>query len=399
MKKHPKTRALPGRTAVVTAVLAAGLAPGAGATNVALCTDLGRVAVELLDAEAPAQVANFLRYMDDGFYTGTVFHRVIEDFVVQGGGHDRDLRRKPTGDPIANESGNGLGNARGTLAAARTDDPNSATSQFFVNLVDNSGLNGTASTPGYTVFGRVIDGMDVVDEIADLPQHTVASFGGDVTDPLVAITATARIPEPQPFADLDRDERLAAIRSEITATIDAEDLIAAADWFNAYHADCGEMTADLRITEATVAMVTARKPAAVTALDEYFRIASPQHGSYEVAQSLYEMLVPEGAENIVAAPSAALAQLAGECLVDHRPELPDGGTATIDEMLAAQIEVREFLARSEESIDCLDEASKDGDITDDQRSLLIRAHNDTVAVMEETAAAFNEQIGIFRQRE
>ncbi|HSG65434.1 MAG TPA: peptidylprolyl isomerase, partial [Gammaproteobacteria bacterium] len=286
----------------LVALLAAGLPSGAGATNVALCTDLGRVTVELLDAQAPAHVANFLRYMDEGFYTGTVFHRVIEDFVVQGGGHDRDLRRKPTGEPIANESANGLSNARGTLAAARTDDPDSATSQFFVNLVDNTGLNGNASTPGYTVFGRVIEGLDVVDEIAGLPQRTVASFGGEVTNPLVAITATARLPEQQPFPELSRDDRLAAIRGEITATIDAEDLIAAAGWFNAYHSECGEMTADLRITEATVAMVTARKPAAVTALDEYFRIASPQHGSYEVAQSLYEMLVPEGAENIIAAP-------------------------------------------------------------------------------------------------
>ncbi|HSG64118.1 MAG TPA: hypothetical protein VLD39_03925, partial [Gammaproteobacteria bacterium] len=101
----------------------------------------------------------------------------------------------------------------------------------------------------------------------------------------------------------------------------------------------------------------------------------------------------------IAAPSAALAQLAGECLVDQRPALPDGGTATIDEMLAAQVEVREFLARSQESIDCLDDASKDRDLTDDQRSLLIRAHNDTVDVMEEIATSFNTQIGIFRQRE
>lgn len=390
------TRAKP---SLFAALLAVGLTTAAHATDIAICTDLGRVSVELFDEQAPGHVANFLSYVDQGFYTGTVFHRVIEDFVVQGGGHDRDLRLKPTGEPIANESMNGLSNVRGTLAAARTDDPDSATSQFFVNLVDNTGLDGTPTTPGYTVFGRVTDGMDVIDEIAGLPTRSVPSFGGEVTDPLVAITAVARIPEPLPFPDLGAEERLEAIRGQITATIDAEDLPAASEWFNAYHSECGEMTADLRITEATVAMVTEHKPAAITALDEYFRLASPQHGSYEVAQSLYEMLVPEGAANIIAAPSAALAQLAGECLVNERPDLPDGGVATIDEMLEAQAAVRAFIARSEESIDCLDDASKDRDLTDEQRSLLVRAHNDTVDVMEEIAAAFNAQIGIFRQRE
>jgi hypothetical protein len=159
------------------------------------------------------------------------------------------------------------------------------------------------------------------------------------------------------------------------------------------------MTADLRITEATVAMVTNHKPAATAALDEYFRIASPRHGSYEVAQALYEMLVPEGAENIIAAPSAALAQLAGRCLLDGVPDLPDGATATLEEMLDAQNTVRRFLSASEESIDCLDEASNERDLSDDQRSLLVRAHNDTVDVMEEVAASFNAQIAIFRQRE
>jgi peptidyl-prolyl cis-trans isomerase A (cyclophilin A)/peptidyl-prolyl cis-trans isomerase B (cyclophilin B) len=337
--------------------------------------------------------------MDDGFYVGTVFHRVIENFMIQGGGHDRELVRRPTGDPIPNESANGISNARGTLAAARTDDPDSATSQFFINLVDNEGLDGSASNPGYTVFGRVTDGMEIIDEIGRLPTGANGPFPTDVPDPLIAITALARIPVERPFPELSDSNRLDAIRNEITATIDAEDLPAAAQWFNAYHAECGEMTADLRITEATVALVTERKPAVVTALDEYFRLASPRHGSWDVAQSLYEMVVPDGAENIIAAPSAELAQLAADCLVDPAPTLPDGATATLEQMLAAQARVRGFLAQSEDSIDCLDERSKDRDIDEDQRSLLIRAHNDTVDVMEEVAGTFNDQIAIFRERQ
>jgi len=387
------------RASLLAVLLAAALPGPARATEIAMCTDLGRIEIELFDERAPQQVENFLNYMDLGFYTGTVFHRVIKDFVVQGGGHDRDLRRKPTGEPIPNESRNGLSNVRGTLAAARTDDPDSATSQFFFNLADNSGLDGSASTPGYTVFGRVVEGMDVIDEIADLPTGAQGNFVADVTDPLVAITAMARVPSQRPFPELNDEQRLDAIRDQITATIDEERLDAAAGWLDAYHAECGEMTADMLITEATVYMVTQRKPAAIAALDEYFRLASPRHGSYEVAQVLYEMLVPEGAGNIIAAPSAALAQLAGQCLIGDTPALPDGGTATLEEMLEAQATVREFLAQSEESIDCLDERSKDRDLTDDQRNLLVRAHNDTVDVMEEIAASFNSQIGIFRQRE
>lgn len=383
---------------LMSAWLTAGLVAPAHATDVVLCTDEGRIVVELFDEQAPRHVENFLNYMDQGYYTGTVFHRVIADFMIQGGGHDRDLRRKPTLDPVPNESMNGISNTRGTLAAARTDDPDSATSQFFFNLVDNEGLDGSEGDPGYTVFGRVREGMGVIDDIAALPTGPGGQFPTDVTDPLVAITATARYVEP-PFPDLSEDDRLEEIRLQITDRIDAEDLFAAATWFDAYHSGCGEMTADLRITEATVWMVTNRKPSSVAALNEYFRIASPRHGSYEVAQSLYEMLVPDGAENIAAAPSAALAQLAGHCLVDEVPELPDGGTATLDEMIAAQQAVRSFMVRSEESIDCLDDASKESDLSSDQRSLLIRAHNDTIDVMEEIAATFNAQIGIFRERE
>jgi len=384
--------------AFLSITLAAGLAAPARATDVVLCTDEGRIIFELFDEQAPQHVANFLNYMDQGYYTGTVFHRAIADFMIQGGGHDRDLRRKPTLDPVPNESMNGVSNAHGTLAAARTDDPDSATSQFFINLSDNEGLDGSATDLGYTVFGRVREGMGVVDDIAALPTGPGGQFAADVTDPLVAITATARYIEP-PFPELADEDRLDEIRRQISDRIDAEDLVAAATWFDTYHSECGEMTADLRITEATVWMVTNHKPTSVAALNEYFRIASPRHGSYEAAQALYEMLVPDGAENIVAAPSAALAQLAGQCLVDELPELPDGGTATLDEMIAAQEAVRDFMARSEDSIDCLDEASKERELTDDQRSLLIRAHNDTVDVMEEIAGTFNAQIGIFRERE
>ena len=151
----------------LTAILAA---PPAAAQNpvVVIETSLGSITAELDRRNAPVSVANFLAYAESGFYDGTVFHRVIRGFMIQGGGMTADLERKQTRAPIRNEATNGLSNDRGTLAMARTNVVDSATAQFFINTVDNPGLNnrGTdAASYGYAVFGRVTDGLDVVDDI------------------------------------------------------------------------------------------------------------------------------------------------------------------------------------------------------------------------------------------
>jgi cyclophilin family peptidyl-prolyl cis-trans isomerase len=139
-------------------------------TKVKLTTTKGDIIVELNDEKAPVTVANFLQYTKDSFYDGTVFHRVIKDFMVQGGGMTPDMESKKNNDSIVNEASNGLKNDKGTLAMARTNDPNSATSQFFINHKDNDFLNYSGpSNPGYAVFGKVVEGMDVVDAIANVP--------------------------------------------------------------------------------------------------------------------------------------------------------------------------------------------------------------------------------------
>jgi cyclophilin family peptidyl-prolyl cis-trans isomerase len=129
-------------------------------------TSLGAFTIELFDKDAPVTVQNFLDYVDAGHFDGTVFHRVIPGFVVQGGGMTEDMRQKSTRAPIRNEADNGVKNRRGTLSMARTNDPHSATSQFFVNLKDNDFLDYRPGQHGYAVFGRVVEGMDVVDKIA-----------------------------------------------------------------------------------------------------------------------------------------------------------------------------------------------------------------------------------------
>ncbi len=134
---------------------------------VVIDTSAGTIKVELLADKAPATVKNFLGYVDDKFYDGTVFHRVIANFMIQGGGFEPGMREKATKEPILNEASNGVGNDRGTVAMARRMDPNSATAQFYINLKDNAGLNKAQARDGagYCVFGKVIDGMDVVDKI------------------------------------------------------------------------------------------------------------------------------------------------------------------------------------------------------------------------------------------
>jgi peptidyl-prolyl cis-trans isomerase B (cyclophilin B) len=155
-------------------------------------TNMGTITVELDAENAPNTSENFLAYVDDGYFVGTTFHRVIPGFMVQGGGITADMQDKPSNRaPIQNEANNGLTNDRGTLAMARTGDPHSATSQFFINHKDNDFLNFSAETMqgwGYAVFGKVIDGMDVVDAIAQVP---TGNKRGHQNVPLEPITITA----------------------------------------------------------------------------------------------------------------------------------------------------------------------------------------------------------------
>ena len=152
---------------------------------VIISTSKGDIKVELFKNEAPVTVENFLSYVNDGFYDGTIFHRVIPNFMVQGGGFTPDFAQKPTKAPIKNEANNGLKNDRGTLAMARTQVVDSATSQFFINIVNNDFLNNGARDFGYAVFGKVIDGMDVVDAIAAVPTSNKGMHGDVPTEDVV----------------------------------------------------------------------------------------------------------------------------------------------------------------------------------------------------------------------
>jgi cyclophilin family peptidyl-prolyl cis-trans isomerase len=160
---------------------------------VVMKTSLGSVKIELNQEKAPISVANFLKYVDAKHYDGTVFHRVIANFMIQGGGFDKSLVEKKTNPPIENESKNGLKNVRGSIAMARTSVPNSATSQFYINVKDNPNLDYPSfDGVGYAVFGTVVEGMDVVDKIRNVKTGAKGPFGSDVPQETVVIESVRR---------------------------------------------------------------------------------------------------------------------------------------------------------------------------------------------------------------
>ncbi|GAA2237152.1 peptidylprolyl isomerase [Streptomyces nogalater] len=164
-------------------------------STVELNTSAGQIVLELNDAEAPKTVENFLAYVRSGHYDGTIFHRVINDFMIQGGGFTPEMQQKPTLAPIQNEADNGLKNDNYTVAMARTNDPHSATAQFFINVSDNAFLNYSSKTPngwGYAVFGRVVEGKDVVDAIKGVKTGSSRGHQDVPVQPVVIESATIR---------------------------------------------------------------------------------------------------------------------------------------------------------------------------------------------------------------
>jgi peptidyl-prolyl cis-trans isomerase A (cyclophilin A) len=164
-------------------------------------TSKGEFVVKLELEKAPVTVGNFMQYVKDGFYNGTIFHRVVPSFMIQGGGYTSDMTLKQVRSSIINESGNGLSNVRGTIAMARGDAPDSAEAQFFINVADNKQLDSTVTTPGYTVFGEVTQGMDIVDQIAAVPTQDQLGFSNLPVDP-VTIQSIELVDVPSGVAEL-----------------------------------------------------------------------------------------------------------------------------------------------------------------------------------------------------
>jgi len=195
-------------SALCLLLLGAAASPIASAADnpkVRIETSAGNIVVELEAERAPLSMKNFLQYVQDGFYEGTVFHRIVNGFVIQGGGYTKDLAVKPGHPPVPNESGNGLSNRRGTLAMARTNDPHSADSQFYINLADNVTLDPKSTRWGYAVFGTVVEGMEVVDDIGHRATATRGALDEAPVEPVViqrmVLLSGERLPSERPSTE------------------------------------------------------------------------------------------------------------------------------------------------------------------------------------------------------
>jgi cyclophilin family peptidyl-prolyl cis-trans isomerase len=357
------------------------------ATEVAVCTDSGRAVLELADEAAPQHVASFLDYVNMGYYAGTVFHRVQPKLFVQGGGFDRELRARSTLPPVKNESSNGLHNTRGSVAAARTDDPDSARSQFFVNLDDNTQLDG-GRDPGYTVFGHVKEGIEVFEAIGSLPTGAKGPFRAEVPTPLVAIKSIARVDE-EALAALPAEGREAALKETIVAAAAAGNATDALDAIDQYRALCGSDDPEIALTEARMALALDDRRRALFALEELMATTDADDPAHAAAMELSRQASTD---------SAMMPQLLAVCAPPAVPALPDASSVSEEEMLASQRQVREFVAAGEAYLACLSRVIDDEKRSAGLRNAAVEEHNRMVAAMEEIAAGFNEQIRIFKAR-
>jgi peptidyl-prolyl cis-trans isomerase A (cyclophilin A) len=360
------------------------------AAEVSVCTDVGNFTIEIDETNAPQHAANFLRYVDEGFFSGTVFHRVIAGFMIQGGGHDRLLAEKPTHGAVPNESRNGLSNIRGTVAAARTQDPDSARSQFFINVVDNPRLDGDDDDWGYTVFGRVTDGMDVVDKIAALPTGPAGPYASDVPEPLVGVVSMAPINR-DALDGLPIEGREAALRSAIQSAAERRDFAGSLQNIELFRASCFAMDADLLVVEARAALAEGKTTRAKASLEEYFSTANDTHPSYEQALELLEAVAP--------GTRPSMTRRIGDCVAPVLPGVPDGATEDMAGMLDGQSAVRAFMRESTAYLECLDDIIEDEGYSEGLRSSALIEYNRMVDTTQKLGEEFNEQVRAFRARQ
>jgi cyclophilin family peptidyl-prolyl cis-trans isomerase len=377
---------------IAAAVSLLGMGLPAWSTEVSVCTDVGPFTIELFDEQAPQHAASFLGYVEQGFYSGTVFHRVVAGFVVQGGGFDRMLRERETRAPVPNESRNGLSNTRGTVAAARTEDPHSATSQFYVNLADNTRLDGSETDFGYTVFGRVTSGMETLEAIGRLPTASTPPFPADVPKPLVAVTSMAVL-DRVALEAIPVETRAETLKLEIANAYEVGDAAGVLEWVRLYRASCAPADPDVLIVEADTAFSSDSPQRARYALDDYFAITDASHPRYGRAMALAERLA------LTAPPTPRVDAVFAQCEVPEAPTLPDGAVDSRAIMEERREAVGAFIAANDIYLDCLAEIKDTHELSELQDALAAEAHNQAVAQADEIVESFNQQVRIFRDRE
>ena len=367
---------------------------GAFATDVRFCTDLGAIDVSLDEQRAPRHSANFLSYAESGFYAGTVIHHVVQGSMVQGGRYDRALERRAAGQPIVNESGNGLTNRRGTIAAARGEDPNSATSQFFFNLSDNSHLDATAGSPGYTVFGEVTGGLELLDRISAMGTRSVGDLEA-VPDPVVTVRSIIEL-DRAPVFGVSIEPDPIALEAEFDAADargDAAGVLRAADGLRQ---SCMELDATRHVAEAQAAIELGRMDRARFGLEAFLAEANPFDPVVRTAQNLYRSLTDTSILTD-AEPARDIDELVGHCRRPAAPTVPSGRFTEQTVLADVGNEVRRYRQLGELYLTCITQRIDRGDLNDTERASTIERHNGAVIEMTAVLLRFNSAVQTYRQ--
>ena len=371
----------------VSGLLLLCLSPAALAVDVSFCTSEGDFVVELDERNAPLHAANFARYVESGFYTGTVLHRVVAGSMVQGGSYGPNLERRGPGNPVRNESQNRLSNERGTIAASRGEDPDSATSQFFFNLSDNAHLDAVPGTPGYTVFGRVTSGLDVLDRIAALPTRRVGELS-DVPQPTVELESVSVLPRAAGFG-LTAQPDAAALAAGFDSALaggDATAILAAVD---ALRRACVTLDGRQHVAEAEAALALGSADRARYGLEQYLARATTLDPMLPRAQRLYSGVPVERSSNIDAL-------LAG-CQAPAAPSIPDGRTAELETLRAIEGEVRRYRQSGEVYLACVKRLLDQGTLGETETIEATGRHNAVVVEMTAVVTRFNEAARAYKE--
>jgi cyclophilin family peptidyl-prolyl cis-trans isomerase len=399
--------------AVLITVAALLGSPAALAADVRLCTNYGAVDVEIDERAAPRHAANFLAYVESGFYDGTIIHRIVPGTMVQGGRFDPSFSERTPNAPIANESTNGLGNRRGTIAAARSEDPNSASSQFFFNLTDNSHLDGSIGSPGYTVFGRVTAGLDALDTIAELPNQVRGSLQ-DVPVGLVEIQSAAVLDRSPVFGlSIEPDPaQLSADFDRVSARGDSAGTLAALD---AMKRSCAGLDPAQIVAAAEAAIALRQTDRARYLLEPYLARADLRDPSRPAAESLVRSLEagPANAEprpasrnsNVFAgdigpdigASSRDATELTARCRRPIAPSVPNGNFVERFALQAVERSVLQFRQSSEQYLNCVRQVLDSTNLDDNESTAVTRLYNDMVIELTAVSIRFNQAVANFRE--
>lgn len=372
--------------AVFALLIAATASPAAFAIDVRICTNLGIVDVELDERNAPRHARNFARYADSGYYSGTIIHRAVAE-MIQAGGYNLEFERRRPEEPVPSEAANGLSNERGTIAASRReDDPDSATSQFYFNLTDNPHLDAAPGSAGYTVFGRVTGGLEVLDAIARQPTRRAGDLT-EVPSPVIELESVSVIERAALFG-LSVEPDPASLQAAFAAAEATGDPAARLEAVDALRAACVSLDSEQFLAEAESANALGNTERARYSLEQFIARARTADPLLPRAQRLYASLPQPQESNFE--------DHIAHCRRPAAPTIPDGRFTDRAALAAVESAVVRYKQLGEAYVACIARVIDGGELNDLEIIDATNAHNEFVIELTGEAQRFNQAVREFR---